>query len=493
MTNKLTVFLPFNGNEFTLHVVEELKKSRLVENIFLLSPKGLKISPPDCKTLFIDSLFSLKTLKLISKNTNTDLILFIIKEVLIELCPNALERFISVIRDTNAGIIFSDFYETKSGVRKAHPLIDYHLGSLRDDFDFGTMLFIQSEALSKSLGNENYYYLYAGLYNSRLLISENYCIIRIQEFLYEVFENDLRYSTEKHFDYVDPKNREVQREMETAVTGHLKRIGAYLTPEFDLLDSDESDFEYEASVIIPVKDRAKTISDAVESVLKQKTNFPFNLIVVDNHSKDGTSNILNNYAVKNKDIIHLLTDSDYLEIGGCWNEAITNKKCGRYCIQLDSDDIYYNDNILQEVIDLFRKEKLAMIIGSYKVTDFYLKDQPPGIVAHKEWTPENGRNNALRINGLGAPRAFYTPLIRKIKFPNVSYGEDYAVCLAISRNYQIGRIYDPIYICRRWDGNSDVSLSIEKQNLYNAYKDRLRANEILTRQRLNRTKNNTNF
>jgi hypothetical protein len=492
MNNKLTVFLPYDGNELTLHFIEELKKSCLIEDIFLLVSKELKTNPPDCKTLFIDSLYSSNTLKLISKNTNTDLILFFIKEVLIKLHSNALERFISVIKDTNAGIIFSDFYETKSGVREAHPLIDYHLGSLRDDFDFGSIIFIQSEALLKSLGNENHNYLYAGLYNSRLLISEYYPIIRIQEFLYEVFRNDLRYSADNHFDYIDPQNRDVQIEMEKAVAEHLKHIGAYLTPEFEMLDSCDNDFEYEASVIIPVKNRAKTISDAVESVLKQKTNFPFNLIVVDNHSNDGTSDILSNYTIKNKNIIHLLPDSDYLEIGGCWNEAIINKKCGRYCIQLDSDDIYYDDNVLKEIIDLFRKEKLAMIVGSYKVTDFDFKDQPPGIVAHKEWTTENGRNNALRINGLGAPRAFYTPLIRKIRFPNVSYGEDYAVCLAISRNYQIGRIFDPIYICRRWDGNSDASLSIEKQNLYNAYKDRLRANEILARQRLNCIKNITN-
>jgi hypothetical protein len=492
MTDKLTVFLPYNGKETTLNVVKELKKSCLVENIFLLSANDSVNSLPGCKTLHIDSLFSVNSIRLISKNTNTSLMLFIIEEVLIEIYPNSLERLISVIKDTGAGIVYSDYYKIKSGVKEAHPLLDYHLGCIRDDFDFGSMFLIQSEALAKSLEVEPNSYLYAGLYNSRLKISENYSIIRIQEYLYEFFDDDLKNSSVKHFDYVNPQNLAVQIEMETAATRHLKRLGAYLTPEFDILDTEEGDFEFEASVIIPVKDRAKTICDAVESVLKQKTNFLFNVIIVDNHSKDGTSDILKNYAMKEKNIIHVNPVSNHVGIGGCWNEAVNNVNCGKYCIQLDSDDIYYDENTLQKIIDLFRKEKYAMIIGSYKVTDFNLNEQFPGIVAHKEWTTENGRNNALRINGLGAPRAFYTPLIRKIKFPNVNYGEDYAVCLAISRNHMIGRIYEPIYICRRWHGNSDAELTIDKQNLHNAYKDRLRANEILSRQKLNRTKNISN-
>ena len=438
----------------------------------------------------MDSLFSLDSIKLISKCASSNLILLFTKDILIELYPGTLERLISVIKDTNAGIVYSDFYETKSEIKTAHPLLDYHLGSVRDDFDFGSMVLIQNEALSKSLEVGTNNYLHAGLYNSRLWISENYPVIRIREFLYELFDNDLRDPSEKHFDYVVLRNRAVQEEMEKAATEHLKRIGAYLTPEFDKLPPDNLDFEYEASVIIPVKDRANTICDAVESVLKQKTNFPYNLIVVDNHSTDGTSDIIKNYALMEKNIIHIIPANSSLGIGGCWNEAVSNDKCGRYCIQLDSDDIYYDENTLQKFVDLFRSEKYAMIIGSYKVTDFNLNELPPGIVSHKEWTSDNGRNNALRINGLVRPRAFYTPLIREIKFPNVSYGEDYAVCLKISRNYQIGRIYDPVYICRRWHGNSDAALSVEKQNLYNSYKDWLRANEILSRQKLNSEKNN---
>jgi hypothetical protein len=490
MIEKLTVFLPYSGNNWTLHIVNELKKSLLVENIFLLAPDKSINGLSDCRTLYVDSLFSLDSIKLISKCAGSNLILLFTKDILIELYPGTLERLISVLKDTNAGIVYSDFYETKSEIKTAHPLLDYHLGSIRDDFDFGSMVLIQNEALSKSLEVGTNNYLHAGLYNSRLWISENYPVIRIREFLYELFDNDLRNPSEKHFDYVVLRNRAVQEEMEKAATEHLKRIGAYLTPEFDKLPPDNSDFEYEASVIIPVKDRANTICDAVESVLKQKTNFPYNLIVVDNHSTDGTSDIIKNYALKEKNIIHIIPGSSSLGIGGCWNEAVSNDKCGRYCIQLDSDDIYYDENTLQKFVDLFRSEKYAMIIGSYRVTDFNLNELPPGIVAHKEWTSDNGRNNALRINGLGAPRAFYTPLIREIKFPNVSYGEDYAVCLKISRNYQIGRIYDPVYICRRWHGNSDAALSVEKQNLYNSYKDSLRANEILSRQKLNYAKIN---
>jgi len=490
MIEKLTVFLPYGGNNLTLRIVNELKKSLLIGNIILLTPEKSIKGLPGCGILYVNSLFSLDSIRRISNCAGAGLILLFTKAVLMELYPGTLERLISVLRDTNAGIVYSDFYETKSGIKTAHPLLDYHLGCIRDDFDFGSMMLIDCEALSKSLevGTKNY--LHAGLYNSRLWISENYPVIRIQEFLYELFDGELRDPAEKHFDYVDPRNRAFQEEMETAATAHLKRIGAYLTPGFDEISHDSSDFEYEVSVIIPVKDRVNTICDAVESVLKQKTNFPYNLIVVDNHSNDGTSNILSKYALKEKNIIHLIPASRYLGIGGCWNEAVSNNKCGRYCIQLDSDDLYYDENTLQKFVDLFRAEKYAMIIGSYKITDFDLNEQPPGIVAHNEWTDVNGRNNALRINGLGAPRAFYTPLIRKIKFPNVSYGEDYAVCLKISRNYQIGRIYDPVYICRRWHGNSDAALSIEKQNLYNSYKDRLRANEILSRQKLNYAKNN---
>ena len=156
-----------------------------------------------------------------------------------------------------------------------------------------------------------------------------------------------------------------------------------------------------------------------------------------------------------------------------------DEHCGRFAIQLDSDDLYINHHVLQRIVDTFHEHQCAMVIGSYKMVNFKLEEIPPGIIDHKEWTPDNGRNNALRVNGLGAPRAFYTPLLRQIRIPNVSYGEDYATALAISREY---RIYEPLYLCRRWEGNSDADLNIQRVNANNYYKDKIRMIEILARQ-----------
>src|SRR5690606_14537760 len=316
--------------------------------------------------------------------------------------------------------------------------------------------------------------------------SRHYSVLRIPEFLYSSVQIDARKSGEKLFDYVNPKNRDVQIEMEKAATEHLKKINAYLKPEFEEVnyDSAKDEFEFEASVIIPVKNRVKTIGDAVQSVLKQRTDFPFNLIVVDNYSTDGTTELLKDFASKDKRVVHLIPERKDLGIGGCWNEGVHHKNCGRYAVQLDSDDIYQDENTLQKIVDVFRKEKCAMVVGSYRLTDFQLNEIPPGLIDHKEWTPDNGSNNALRINGLGAPRAFFTPVLREIKVPNVSYGEDYAVGLAISRKWKIGRIYEPVYLCRRWDDNTDASLAIGKLNLHNHYKDKVRTIELLARQRM---------
>lgn len=488
MAGKISVFQSYTGIDLALKTVEGLGKSSLIEDIIFLSPNENKKEHPEKDTLYIDSLFSTKTAKLICENAKTDYILLITKEVFLKFYPDALERMFSVINDTNAGIVYADYHETKAGETKNHPLIDYQFGSIRDDFNFGPVVIIKKEALQKSLESESDSLFYGGLYNIRLRISEDYNITRVPEYLYESVENETIDPAVKHFEYVDPKNRDAQIEMEIAATNHLKRIGAYLAPEFEDLDYEIEYFENEISVIIPVKNRATTICDAVESVLKQKADFKYNVIIVDNKSTDGTTELIKKYSAQDKRIAHIIPDVDYLGIGGCWNMGIEHEQCGRYCIQLDSDDVYYDENVLQKVVSLFHKGRYGMIIGSYKVTDFKLNDQPPGLITHKEWTPDNGRNNALRINGLGAPRAFYTPLIRKIKFPNVSYGEDYAAGLAISRKYQIGRIYDPIYICRRWEGNSDAVLSVEKQNSFNWYKDRLRTNEILARQQLNKLK-----
>ncbi len=438
------------------------------------------------KHLNVENITSTETLKSISENIDTDYVVFIVKNTQIDFGAYSLERFVNIAKNTDAGFIYSDYYEIKENKQTKHPTIEYQKGSLRDDFNFGPVIFIKSEALKNTVSNFSNNFQFAGLYDLRLKISKNYPIIRIPEFLYTAIESDTRKSGEKQFDYVNPKNRQVQIEMEQAVTEHLKNINAFIGPEFKPIDVDSDNFEFEASVIIPVRDRAKTIGDAIDSVLKQNTNFKFNLIIVDNHSTDGTTEVIKQAADNDERVIHIIPERTDLQIGGCWNEGIMNEKCGRFSIQLDSDDIYANENTIQKIVDTFNKEKCAMVIGSYKLTDFELNEIPPGLIDHKEWTPDNGKNNALRINGLGAPRAFYTPVLREIKIPNVSYGEDYAVGLEISRNYQIGRIYEPIYLCRRWDGNSDAALDIEKVNANNFYKDKIRTIEVLARQRKNK-------
>ena len=327
-------------------------------------------------------------------------------------------------------------------------------------------------------------YRFAALYDLRLRLSREGLIFRIPEFLYSEKELDTRLSGEKQFDYVNPRNREVQIEMEQVFTAHLKAIGAYLPPIFKNLRLQNEDFKTEASVIIPVRNREKTIAEAIRSVLSQQTNFTFNILVIDNHSTDETTSIIKKMAQKRPQIIHIIPPRADLGIGGCWTHAIMDERCGRFAIQLDSDDLYINNRVLQRIVDTFRNNQCAMVIGSYQMVNFKLEEIPPGIIDHKEWTPDNGRNNALRINGLGAPRAFYTPLLRQIRIPNVSYGEDYATALAISREYQIGRIYEPLYLCRRWEGNSDADLNIQRVNANNFYKDKIRTIEILARKQL---------
>lgn len=319
----------------------------------------------------------------------------------------------------------------------------------------------------------------------RLALSRYGELTHIREFLYTETEIDLRKSGEKQFDYVDPRNRQVQIEREEVFTRHLKKIGAYLKPGMMTVDLKEGEFSHEASIIIPVRNRARTINDAIRSVLEQETSFTFNLIIIDNHSTDGTSEIIEQYKNDNR-VIHLIPERTDLGIGGCWNLGINHPQCGRFAIQLDSDDLYSSPHTVQNIVDKFYKEQCAMVIGSYRMTDFTLQTLPPGVIDHKEWTDENGHNNALRINGLGAPRAFFTPLLRKIRVPNTSYGEDYALGLAFSRQYRIGRIYDVLYLCRRWEGNSDAALSIEKINQNNNYKDSLRTLEIKLRQAMNK-------
>jgi hypothetical protein len=486
MSQRITAFIPYGGNDFTLKTIEQLKSSRLVGGLHLLATAG-QGNVEGTEAITVDSLHGTKAMRALVAKVTTPYTLLVLHDTQIEFGQFALERFLSVAESTGAGVLYSDYYDLKQGKRSATPVIDYQTGSIRDDFNFGSVVLLDSAALKAAAeATATGSFAFAGWYALRLAISRHHQVMRIGEYLYTKVESDMRKTGEKQFDYVDPRNRAVQIEMEQAATDHLKKIGAYLKPEFTPVDINrDGSFEVEASVIIPVKNRVKTIGDAVESVLRQKTGFPFNIIIVDNHSTDGTTDVLRTTAQKDNRLIHLIPVREDLGIGGCWNEAVHNPKCGRFAAQLDSDDLYKDETTLQRIVDVFRKERCAMVIGSYQMTNFKLEEIPPGVIDHREWTPENGRNNALRINGLGAPRAFFTPILREIKIPNVSYGEDYAVGLAISREYQIGRIYEPIYLCRRWEGNSDADLDINRLNTYNTYKDRLRTIEILARQRKN--------
>lgn len=401
----------------------------------------------------------------------------------------ACERMIAIAEDTGADMLYADHYRLVnapdgSQIRKRHPLIECQKGALRNDFDFGSVLVFRTVSFRRAVAQMDVDYEYAALYDLRLRMEK---IVHINEYLYTDVETDNRKSGEKQFDYVNPRNRDVQIEMEKVCTAHLKRIGAYLEPDFKEPDSCGlgGSFPVTASVVIPVFNRLRTVGDAVESALSQECAFPFNVIVVDNHSTDGTTDLLSSIAARDPRLIHVIPERNDLGIGGCWNMAVHHEMCGEYAVQLDSDDVYSGPDTLRKIVDAFRQQKCAMVVGTYQMTDFQMNPIPPGIIDHREWTEDNGRNNALRINGLGAPRAFWTPLLRTINLPNTSYGEDYALGLRISREYRIGRIYDVLYCCRRWDGNSDAALDIEKVNANNLYKDRIRTWELEARIRMN--------
>ncbi len=431
-----------------------------------------------------ESLFKSETIRQIADKATGEYTLIYTKYTTLQLGYQALERMLNIADDTGAGLLYADHYQVKGEEQVKAPVIDYQMGSLRDDFDFGSLLIFRTKALQESVARMKADYQHAGLYDLRLKLSQKYPIVHANEFLYSEVEEDHRKSGEKQFDYVDPRNRDRQIEMEQACTEHLKEIGGYLKPEFENINFDAGDFEYEASVIIPVRDRAKTITAAIESVLKQKTSFKYNLIIIDNHSTDGTTEEIRRFAADER-VVHLIPERNDLGIGGCWNYGVNSIHCGKFAVQLDSDDLYKDENTLQTIVNAFYEQQCAMVIGSYMMTDFDLNTLPPGVIDHKEWTPDNGRNNALRINGLGAPRAFYTPVLRQLGLPNTSYGEDYAMGLNISRRFQIGRIYDVLYLCRRWGGNSDAALSIEKVNANNLYKDRIRTWELQARIAMN--------
>ena len=398
----------------------------------------------------------------------------------------SLERMLSVAEDTGAVMVYADHFKELGGGRVPAPVIDYQEGSLRDQFDFGSVLLYRTSVLQEAVAGMDADYSYAALYDLRLRASRLGTFVHIGEFLYYEVEMDTRSSGEKLFDYVDPKNRAVQVEMEQAVTAHLKAVGGYLEPVFKDVDLSEGEFPVEATVVIPCKNRVRTIGDALRSALSQVTDFPYNVMVVDDNSEDGTVDVIKSF-LDAPHLIYIAQDKTYHAIGGNWNAAIHHPACGRYALQLDSDDVYSGPDTVQRFVEAFREQRCAMVVGSYQMTDFDMNPLPPGVIDHREWTPDNGRNNALRVNGFGAPRGFFVPLLRKLNFPVTKYGEDYAVALRISREYRIGRIYDVLYNCRRWDSNSDGNLSIEKVNANDHYKDWLRTVELRARIKMNLT------
>ena len=509
MREKIDLFLPCEDLTVAQEALTELHDNKTVQHINLLVSSNFAAQhqvPDGCTFVVIDRLESSNTITSIAENTDADYVIICTKTTPIKWGLYALERFLRTADDTGAVMIYSDHYSmvkdeslsqdgtSAVGKLEKHPVIDYQEGSLRDDFDFGSLWLIKSQCLRDyAAQTDRVDYLYAGLYDLRLYLSRVGEIFHLNEYLYTENELDTRKSGEKQFDYVNPRNREVQIEMERACTQHLEKVGALIdTSYYRLPDFNEQDFEYEASVVIPVFNREKTIADAVKSALSQKANFKFNVIVVNNHSTDKTGEILSRIAHEMEEkndkqagrLIQIVPERRDLGIGGCWNVAINSDHCGKFAVQLDSDDLYSSPKTLQKIVDAFYKQKAAMMIGSYRMCDFDLNTLPPGLIDHKEWTEDNGCNNALRINGLGAPRAFFTPLVRQIQFPNTSYGEDYALGLAFSRRYRIGRIYDELYLCRRWGGNSDAALSIDRVNANNLYKDRLRTMELKARRQM---------
>ena len=483
----LTVVIPYNPGPFFEKTLLPLTKSDLVERVVIVSQEPVHLKIPGCCILVAGPFLSHETLSLILARIRTKYLLLLPGAQQISIKPKALERILGKIESTKAGLAYSDFFDESEHGKTLHPLNDYQLGSVRDDFDFGAMILFSVPAVRKAMKK---YCLkpgvkFAGLYDLRLKVSIDHPVYHLQKPLYTMIEEDKPSGGENIFAYVDPRNKAVQKEMETVFTDYLKKIGAYLPPNFKEVEQTPASFPVETSVVIPVRNRKETIAEAVKSALSQETDFPFNVIVVDNHSTDGITTVLSDLARKYPSLKHIIPKRIDLGIGGCWNEALKQEVCGRYAVQLDSDDLYSSSRTLQKMADMLRQGYYAMVIGSYTLVDSRLEEIPPGLIDHREWTDENGHNNALRINGLGAPRAFNTGLMRNIEFLNVSYGEDYAAALRISREYRIGRIYESLYLCRRWSGNTDAALSIEEANRNNAFKDKIRTIEILDRQKMN--------
>jgi hypothetical protein len=493
----LTVALNYEPTKTCGDLLEVLSASPAVTAIIVTGPLAGDHFLPESnrKIRRVDAdLLSGKGMASVLDATETPYLLLVLAASRIRLSGTAercdgLDRMLRVASESGAGLIFSDYFDESDTGSRYHSLIDYQMGSIRDGFDFGATALISRRSCAEAIERHGPIapeLRWAAFYDLRLKLSTVSEIVRIPEPLYTVLREDGQKTGERQFDYVDPKQRDYQVEMESVVTGHLKSIGAFLPAEFVALPETTSTFPVEASVIIPVRNRERTIRDAIASALSQQAAFTFNVIVVDNHSTDGTSKIIRQIAAQQSRLIHIIPAGTDLGIGGCWNEAIYSAHCGRIAAQLDSDDLYKDGWTLEKIVSKFGEGPYAMVIGSYKITNFELEEVPPGLIDHREWTRENGHNNALRINGLGAPRAFYVPVLRKFGLPNTSYGEDYAVALRISREYEIGRIYEPLYFARRWEGNSDAKLDLDTANRYDTYKDRLRTFEIMARRRKNR-------
>jgi len=484
----ITAIVPFYTGPYFEKLIKYLSSSPFIERIFILHNDLIFKRYPKSEILNGENFQSTDTILKILNSIQTDFFLFIIKPNITSFEAMALERLMIKTKDYGVAMVYSDFYDELCGQKFYHPLNDYQLGSVRDDFDFGSMILFSMSKVKCTL--KEYGLLsdlrWGGLYDLRLKLSIRYSIIHINEPLYTVEEGEKTSFNEKLFSYVNPLNLKIQREMEGIFTDYLKRIGAYIPSQvLKKIEPSNEFFPVEASIIIPVKNRKETILDSINSALSQETNFPFNIIVIDNHSTDGTTNIISELSKKDSRLKHLIPKRKDLCIGGCWNEALNSPYCGRFAIQLDSDDLYSNTNSLKKMVDKLREESFAMVVGSYTLVNSDLREIPPGLIEHREWTDENGHNNALRINGIGAPRGFHTSIMRKIGFLNVSYGEDYAAALRISREFKIGRIYENLYLCRRWPGNSDSNPSLEDINQKNAFKDRIRTEEILSRQKWN--------
>jgi Glycosyl transferase family 2 len=487
----LTVITPYSLSPFFEKVLVPFTKSDLVEQVVIVSQEPVHFRIDRCRVLAAGPLTSHDTLGRILAEPQTKYLLLLPGSHQISIEPETLNKFLGVAESTKAGIVYSDFFDGSEHGKTRHPLNDYQPGSVRDDFDFGAMVLFSVPAAREAV--KNYGAIpgvkYAGLYDLRLKVSIDHPVYHLREPLYSVvrptIDADEPSGAEKMFAYVHPRNEAVQKEMEIVFTHFLKNIGAYLPPHYlREVEPTPDSFPVEASIVIPVRNRRGTIADAVKSALSQETDFPFNVIAVDNYSTDGTTAVLSGLSRRYSVMKHLVPKRTDLGIGGCWNEALQHKACGRYAVQLDSDDFYSNNCALQKMMDMFHQDNYAMVIGSYTLVDSRLEEISPGLIDHREWTDENGHNNALRINGLGAPRAFNTGLMRKIEFLNVSYGEDYAAALRICREYRIGRIYESLYLCRRWPGNTDAALSIEEANRNDAFKDKIRTEEIAARQKM---------